>query len=73
MYVSNRVDFGHLINPETYDITRTAPDMYQMFENSMDWEQRYISPVYVENFNPDKKPKQVIVLFIITILKKTRS
>ncbi|XP_019873641.2 procollagen-lysine,2-oxoglutarate 5-dioxygenase isoform X2 [Aethina tumida] len=58
MYVSNRVDFGHLINAETYDITRAEPDMYQIFENEKDWEQRYIHPEYPENFNPENKPKQ---------------
>lgn len=59
MYVSNRVDFGHLINPDTFDITMADPDMYQIFENAEDWEKRYISPEYHENFIPDKKPMQV--------------
>ncbi|KAK4880735.1 hypothetical protein RN001_008881 [Aquatica leii] len=58
MYVSNRVDFGHLINPESYDVTRTAPDMYQIFDNARDWNQRYIHPDYPENFNPNKKTLQ---------------
>lgn len=60
MYVSNRVDFGHLINTDTFDTTRSEPEMYQLFENTQDWEDRYISEEYVENFNPDKKPAQVI-------------
>ncbi|CAG9771224.1 unnamed protein product [Ceutorhynchus assimilis] len=58
MYVSNRVDFGHLINADTYDVTRTEPDMYQIFENEQDWEEAYIRPDYPETFNPDKKPLQ---------------
>lgn len=58
MYVSNRHDFGHLINPETYDITRAAPDMYQIFDNALDWADRYIHPDYSENFNVSKIPKQ---------------
>lgn len=59
MYVSNRVDFGHLIDPETYDTTRAAPDMYQIFENAIDWERKYIHQLYPENFNLEKKPSQV--------------
>lgn len=59
MYVSNRLDFGHLINPETYDVTRANPDMYQIFENVNDWEDRYIHVNYPDNFLADKKIEQV--------------
>lgn len=59
MYVSNRVDFGHLIDPESYDITRADPDMYQIFDNEEDWEARYIHSDYKNNFNPENKPIQV--------------
>ncbi|CAG9863076.1 unnamed protein product [Phyllotreta striolata] len=58
MYVSNRVDFGHLINPDNFDTTRTEPDMYQIFDNAQDWEDRYIHVDYPENFNPEKKDLQ---------------
>lgn len=40
MHVTNRVDFGHLINPESFDVTRTNPDLYQIMDNKWDWEQR---------------------------------
>jgi len=59
MYVNNRLDFGHLVNPDTYDIRLTYPDMYQIMDNKLDWEKRYIHPNYSENFNSDKKPIQV--------------
>lgn len=58
MYVSNRVDFGHLINYETYDITRAEPDMYQIFENEQAWQEAFIHPDYFDNLNPDKKNLQ---------------
>ncbi|XP_012233365.2 procollagen-lysine,2-oxoglutarate 5-dioxygenase isoform X2 [Linepithema humile] len=58
MYVSNRLEFGHLVNPDTYDIRLTYPDMYQIMDNKLDWEKRYIHSNYSENFNPDKKPIQ---------------
>lgn len=59
LYVSNREDFGHLINPETYDITLANPDMYQIFENEKDWEKRYIHAEYNDTFLPQNKPIQV--------------
>ncbi|XP_044750581.1 procollagen-lysine,2-oxoglutarate 5-dioxygenase isoform X2 [Coccinella septempunctata] len=58
MFASNRLDFGHLVNPETFDTTRTEPDMYQIMDNQRDWESRYIHPDYPENLNPEKKPLQ---------------
>lgn len=62
MYVNNRLEFGHLVDPDTYDIRLTYPDMYQIMENKLDWERRYIHPNYSENFNPDKKPIQVKIV-----------
>lgn len=59
MYVTNRFEFGHLIDADTFDTSVADPDMYQIFENPKDWEARYIHPDYAENFNPDKKPLQV--------------
>ncbi|XP_078044009.1 procollagen lysyl hydroxylase isoform X5 [Augochlora pura] len=58
MYVSNRIDFGHLVNSDSYDISMTNPDVYQMIDNKLDWEKRYIHENYSENFNPDKTPIQ---------------
>lgn len=59
MYLNNRLDFGHLVNADTFDITMAVPDLYQIFENEMEWEQRYIHPDYQKNFSPDQKPVQV--------------
>ncbi|XP_031829351.1 procollagen lysyl hydroxylase isoform X1 [Nomia melanderi] len=58
MYVSNRIDFGHLVDPTNYDISLTNPDLYQIQDNKVDWEKRYIHESYAENFNPDKTPMQ---------------
>lgn len=58
LYVTNLEDYGHLVNPETFDTSRTNPDLYELFSNRFDWEQRYIHQEYAENFNPDKKPDQ---------------
>ncbi|XP_054270597.1 procollagen-lysine,2-oxoglutarate 5-dioxygenase-like isoform X1 [Macrosteles quadrilineatus] len=58
MYVSNLEDYGHLINPEFFDTRLVHPDMYELLFNKMEWERRYISPEYPENFNPDKALEQ---------------
>ncbi|XP_012135908.2 procollagen lysyl hydroxylase isoform X1 [Megachile rotundata] len=58
MYVSNRVDFGHLVNPDSYDIALTHPDLYQILDNKLDWEKKYIHVNYSENFNPERTPIQ---------------
>lgn len=57
MYVDNLMEFGHLINPETYDITRTHPNIYQIFENRKEWEARYIHPEYYNSFEEGVEPK----------------
>ncbi|XP_011701398.1 PREDICTED: procollagen-lysine,2-oxoglutarate 5-dioxygenase 3 isoform X2 [Wasmannia auropunctata] len=75
MYVSNRLDFGHLVDPDTYDIRLAYPEMYQIMDNKLDWEKRYIHPNYSENFNPDKKPIQPcpdVYWFPIVNLKFTK-
>nr|XP_021187543.2 procollagen-lysine,2-oxoglutarate 5-dioxygenase isoform X1 [Helicoverpa armigera] len=55
MYVSNEMDFGHLVNPESYDISRTNPDMYQLFDNKMEWTTRYLHEDYHLNFDEGRK------------------
>lgn len=59
MYVTNRLDFGHLVNPDNYVITVIHPDLYQIFDNKLDWEKKYIHENYSENFNPNRTPTQV--------------
>lgn len=61
MYIDNEYNFGHLIDSETFNITQKNPEMYQLFENRYDWEQRYVHQDYKINFDPDKKPIEVFV------------
>ncbi|XP_053624838.1 procollagen-lysine,2-oxoglutarate 5-dioxygenase isoform X2 [Plodia interpunctella] len=55
MYVSNEENFGHLINPENYDITRTHPDVYQVIDNKIEWEKRYLNENFSINFEPNRE------------------
>ncbi|XP_043671589.1 procollagen-lysine,2-oxoglutarate 5-dioxygenase [Vespula pensylvanica] len=58
MYVSNRLDFGHLVDPDTYNIKLTHPDFYQILDNKFDWEKRYIHENYSLNFHPNHQSQQ---------------
>ncbi|XP_069940624.1 procollagen-lysine,2-oxoglutarate 5-dioxygenase 1-like isoform X2 [Cherax quadricarinatus] len=46
MYVSNRVDFGHLVNADKFETRRLNNELWQLFDNRWDWEQRYLHPNY---------------------------
>ncbi|XP_063837610.1 procollagen-lysine,2-oxoglutarate 5-dioxygenase isoform X1 [Ostrinia nubilalis] len=56
MHVSNELDFGHLVNPESYDISRTHPDVYQLFDNKIEWEARYLHEDYATSLQEGNKP-----------------
>lgn len=53
LYVSNNEDFGHLINADTYNPTIKHSEMYQIFDNRLDWEARYIHENYTKNLDPN--------------------
>ncbi|XP_048853739.1 multifunctional procollagen lysine hydroxylase and glycosyltransferase LH3-like [Brienomyrus brachyistius] len=48
MFVSNRDSFGRLISSASYNSSLLHPDMWQMFDNPMDWEEKYIHENYSE-------------------------
>nr|CAD7453420.1 unnamed protein product [Timema tahoe] len=58
MFVSNRMDFGHLVNADNFDTDKTNSEIYQIFDNRWDWEQRYIHENYSENLNPNHTAEQ---------------
>lgn len=63
MHVSNEADFGHLVNPESFDTSRTHPDVYQVMDNKLEWENRYLHPEYKDNFIEGNKFSMVIITF----------
>jgi len=67
MYVTNRVDFGHLVNADTFDTSRTNSEIYQIFDNRWDWEQRYIHDNYTKNFDPNNTIAQVLVIILAVL------
>lgn len=55
MYMSNMENYGHLVNAETFDVTRKHPDIYEIFNNQEDWESRYVHKDYYNVLQPSTK------------------
>ncbi|XP_055605130.1 procollagen-lysine,2-oxoglutarate 5-dioxygenase [Uranotaenia lowii] len=58
MHVINTEQFGHLIDSDYFDTSKTHPDFYQLFNNKHDWEQKYISKDYYKQLEKDYVQKQ---------------
>ncbi|XP_040928918.1 multifunctional procollagen lysine hydroxylase and glycosyltransferase LH3 [Betta splendens] len=54
MFVSNRDEFGRLVDPSSFNTSRLHPDMWQIFDNPVDWKEKYIHENYSRIFE-DKK------------------
>ncbi|CAF94612.1 unnamed protein product, partial [Tetraodon nigroviridis] len=46
MYVTNVHTFGHILSTENYQTQHLHNDLWQIFENPLDWQERYIHPNY---------------------------
>ncbi|XP_072281432.1 procollagen-lysine,2-oxoglutarate 5-dioxygenase 1 [Pyxicephalus adspersus] len=44
MFVTNRQPFGHLLSLENYQTSNLHNDLWQIFENTEDWREKYIHP-----------------------------
>lgn len=58
MYITNINDYGHLINPDNFDIKKTRPEFYELFSNQFDWEKRFIRPDYWDQLLKENVPAQ---------------
>lgn len=54
MFVSNRDEFGRLVSTVNFNTTRLHPDMWQIFDNPIDWREKYIHENYSKIFDDDK-------------------
>ena len=50
MYVSNMKYYGNLVNFDDFDTSHLHNDFYQIFQNSYNWEQKYIHENYSSSF-----------------------
>ncbi|KAI4888335.1 hypothetical protein NFI96_024826 [Prochilodus magdalenae] len=50
MFVSNRDEFGRLVSTNNYNTSRLHPDMWQIFDNPVDWREKYVHENYSKIF-----------------------
>ncbi|XP_032437835.1 multifunctional procollagen lysine hydroxylase and glycosyltransferase LH3 [Xiphophorus hellerii] len=50
MFVSNRDEFGRLVASATFNTSRLHPDMWQIFDNPLDWREKYVHENYSKIF-----------------------
>uniref|UniRef100_A0A096LV87 Procollagen-lysine, 2-oxoglutarate 5-dioxygenase 3 n=1 Tax=Poecilia formosa TaxID=48698 RepID=A0A096LV87_POEFO len=53
MFVSNRDEFGRLVASTTFNTSRLHPDMWQIFDNPLDWREKYVHENYSKIFEED--------------------
>jgi len=58
MFVSNRLNFGHLINNEAFPTTNLNNELWEMERNRYDWELRYLHPNYSNSLDAETKLEQ---------------
>jgi len=56
MYVSNRANFGHLINPEKFTSIHLNNELWEMQTNRYNWEMRYLHRNYSESLVEGHEP-----------------
>ncbi|KAM8927581.1 procollagen-lysine,2-oxoglutarate 5-dioxygenase 1 [Pelodytes ibericus] len=44
MFVTNRQEFGHILSVDNYQTTHLHNDLWQIFQNTEDWKEKYIHP-----------------------------
>ncbi|ETE64099.1 Procollagen-lysine,2-oxoglutarate 5-dioxygenase 2 [Ophiophagus hannah] len=50
MYLTNRHEFGRLVSTANYNTSHYNNDLWQIFENPVDWKENYINPNYSKIF-----------------------
>ncbi|XP_058874995.1 multifunctional procollagen lysine hydroxylase and glycosyltransferase LH3 [Acipenser ruthenus] len=53
MFLTNRDEFGRLVSTANYNTSRLHSDMWQIFENPLDWKEKYIHENYSKIFEED--------------------
>lgn len=53
MYVSNRKYWGHQVNAEGFDTSHLNNELFNIFSNQLDWENRYIHKDYSKALEKD--------------------
>uniref|UniRef100_H2V8M9 procollagen-lysine 5-dioxygenase n=1 Tax=Takifugu rubripes TaxID=31033 RepID=H2V8M9_TAKRU len=60
MYITNSHEFGRLISTANYNISHYNNDLWQIFENPVDWKEKYIhenyTRIFTENYMEEPCP-----------------
>ncbi|XP_075903670.1 procollagen-lysine,2-oxoglutarate 5-dioxygenase 2 isoform X2 [Nelusetta ayraudi] len=60
MYLSNLHEFGRLVSAANYNTSHYNSDLWQIFENPVDWKEKYIhrnyTQIFTENFTEEPCP-----------------
>ena len=65
MFVTNRAWFGHIVDTDNFDSSHLNNELFEIFNNPYNWENRYIHPHYSHSLEEDSVIEQVgYVLFI---------
>ncbi|KAK5602740.1 Procollagen-lysine,2-oxoglutarate 5-dioxygenase 2 [Crenichthys baileyi] len=70
MYITNRHDFGRLISTANYNISRYNNDLWQIFENPVDWKEKYIHPNYTQIFTENQLEEPCPDVFWFPVLSE---
>lgn len=73
MFVSNRDEFGRLVDSSNFNTSRLHPDMWQIFDNPVDWKEKYVHENYSKIFEDEKSyVEQVMQRFTCTTCSPAR-
>ncbi|CAF2076350.1 unnamed protein product [Rotaria magnacalcarata] len=53
MYITNELNYGHLIDTDNFNISLIQPELYEIFNNVKDWKARYLHPDYHKALEKD--------------------
>jgi len=57
-YMINTHEFGHLVDPTSYNLSNTHPDFYQLIDNMQDWERHYLHEDYYQLLDDNSTTEQ---------------
>lgn len=58
MYVTNEMMFGRILVTDTVKTTQLHPDLWEIESNKLDWEEKYISPMFWSTIEPETEVQQ---------------
>lgn len=68
LYVTNRLDWGHLVTVDNFETTHLNNEMYEIQNNRWDWEKRYLHVNYSQNLDVNVTVASVTEIISVTIL-----